>query len=181
MVACPRCRHDNRPGSSFCRRCGEPLGARPTQVGSLSNFESELIWLVYSGVSEVQQLAQRMRVRHDTMIQSVDDLCVKGLLEKASHFPYTPASLRVHLTPEGYNQAALIARQRPQVAAPAQAVYAQPPQQSAPPSGVQQQVTVRSGWEVCGYACILIIVIFVILLLVARSWLCSLIPMIPGC
>jgi hypothetical protein len=61
------------------------------------------------------------------------------------------------------------------------------PQQVQPPSAapaVQQQVTVthRSGWEVCGYACILLIVIFVVLMIVARGWVCMIgHGWIPGC
>jgi len=65
---------------------------------------------------------------------------------------------------------------------PQQVQYSlQQPPPAAP--GVQQQVTIthRSGWEVCGYACILLIVIFVVLMIVARGWVCMIGHWIPGC
>jgi hypothetical protein len=143
-----------------------------------------LVWLVYTGTSKIPDLVARLRIRHDTLMRSVNRLVDDGLVETSTYREGLFGEyLNLHLTPEGYNIATRMAKQKTP-AEPPQTKAAEPV--TTPPahvqhgtSGVQQQVTVRSGWEVCGYACILLIIVFVVLLAVARNWVCQTIPFIP--
>jgi DNA-binding MarR family transcriptional regulator len=152
--------------------------------GLSSDFEEDLIYQVYLGVAKVPDLVTRLGIRYDTLMRTVNSLVERGLLETSTYREGLFGEyVRLHLTPNGYNLGTRLARQRQPAPAPAVSVRQQPTAQVSQPAsgppGVQQQVTVRSGWEVCGYACILLIVVLVILLVVARGWVCQTFRFIP--
>jgi DNA-binding MarR family transcriptional regulator len=187
VIKCGVCGENNPESNKFCDRCGERLlrysqTIRSRPVGSLNDFEAEVIWSIYCGRARVQDIAGNLRVRYETLVRSIDSLVNEGLLEREERFPYTRGSSYVHLTPDGYNQAAHLAKQRKEEYEAAPRSEPSPTSQPGPqPGGQQVTVTQRSGWEVCGYACVLLIVIFVALLILARGWLCMILPFIPGC
>lgn len=201
MPFCPDCGGEISEETRFCTNCGKDLTKTPTLkkqerrvppaiTRELSDFEIELIWQVYLGSSKVPDLVPRLRVRYDTLIRSVNELVDKELVETSTYREGLFGEyVSLHLTPKGYNIAASLAKVR-QPVIPQPLVVSAPPQQPppAPPPtvqagaggpGVQQQVTVRSGWEVCGYACILLIIVLVVLLIVARGWVCQTFTFIP--
>ena len=180
MTECGVCRKNNPDSNKFCDGCGAKLGrysqtrtSRP--VGSLNDFEAEVIWAVYCGTSRVQDIAGKLHISYRTLINNIDALENEGLLEKEDRFPHTKGSNYVHLTPDGYNQAAHLAKQRKEEYRPVPRTEPSPTPQPGPqPSG--QQVTVTTGdrgsdgWKVCGYVC-LILVIFLIILFVVFAYL----------
>jgi len=164
---CPKCRSE-----IVSKELGEPI--------LLSDFEKDLIWQIYRYSSKIQDLVNLFQVDYNSLIDVANDLIQKGLVyhstRKEGLFGLTTY---LYLTPKGYNVADKIVREReppkkpeislppqpqpPEAEAPSQPPSPPSPREQYPPSTQQVTVKTTSGFEVCGYACLLLVIFFIVL------------------
>lgn len=148
----------------------------------VSDFEAEVLAQVYEGTSKVPELVEKLDVRYNILMRAVNRLVEKELLEISTYQEGLFGEYeRVHLTGEGRQVAKRLRKEHEPISDEKRSSSdrrdVQREEKEPETPRVQQQVKVSSGLQVCGYVCLLMFVIFIILLAVGgvffRDWLCT--------
>jgi DNA-binding MarR family transcriptional regulator len=148
----------------------------------VTDFEADVILQVYSGVSKVPELIQRLDTRYNTLMRTVNKLAERELVETSTYQEGLFGEYeRVQLTPEGRRIAKSLSRAREPETTRRQSVaqtetsrtgQTEPQPESG---GVKQQITVTQqgsdGWKVCGYLCLFSVIVFIVLFIIFPIWL----------